>query len=97
MWGGLLKGLGNLFQSKIGQWITAALLALGIGIATHQGIIEPALDEALDYIQAAGSDAGQVAMQWFAFLNMDKAITIVLGAYASRAALRAGKAFLTKR
>lgn len=93
----LLKGLANLFQSKLGSWIAGAMVFLGIGFATQQAVIEPAIDQVQGYIQSAGSEAGAVAMQWFGFLNMDKAITMILSAYAARAAIRAAKVFLTQR
>lgn len=97
MWGALVARFVQVFQTKIGQWGALLLVSLGLGIATQVAVVAPALDLVREQMILAGNGAGHKAMQWFAFLNMDKAITMVLSAYGARAAVRAGKAFLVRR
>lgn len=100
MWASLIARLASMMQSQIGRWVATAMLAVGIGVATNTVITGPGMDALMDTIQAqtdGGSALRAAALNWFAFFNMDKAITMVMSAYASRASIRAGRAFLVKR
>jgi hypothetical protein len=93
----IVAGFARLFASRIGQWVTAALVFMGIGLASHGVLVQPLLDQVQDIAQDAGSSTGSIAVQWLAFLNFDKAITMIFSAYAARAAVSAGKVWLAKR
>ena len=76
--------LSRLFFSRAGQWLLTALLFLGIQFGSQKLVVEPLLSS----IQSSfgGLSAGTVA--WMAYLNVDRAITIVLSAFASAAGSR---------
>lgn len=97
MWGKLIQGLSGAMKTKTGQWTTALLLALGIGLATNEFAVQPMLDAMLDQAKTGGSQAGNVALQWLGFLNFDKAVTMVFSAYAARNVMKGAKVFLSRR
>lgn len=85
--------LSRLVSTQLGRWIMAAMAWLGITWATNQAVTEPLLANVQAYFSGIDSEA----LTWFAFFNMDNAITMVLGAYATRASIGMGKLFLAKR
>ena len=91
--GALLAGLSRLLGSRIGQWALQLLAFFGLGFAAQQYAVAPLLAQ----IQSYASGAGGEAVMWMAYLNFDKAITMIMSAYAARATLQGARAFLTKR
>jgi hypothetical protein len=89
----LIKYLGRLFSSRLGAWLASALLAFGLSWTTQKFAIQPLLAS----ITGAASGMGGTAAAWFGYLNVDKAITIVLSAYATKQGVLGAKAFLAKR
>ena len=92
MWGALTAALSRLFASKLGRWVAGALAFFGLTIATQQLVTVPSLA----YFQSLMSDTGSDVTAWMGFLQFDKAITMLLSAYAARATVSAGKAFLAR-
>lgn len=100
MWAKLVAALAKMVSTKIGQWFVALMLFLGIGLATHAAVVGPAIDEIRSMLTAnngGGGSLGTVALQWLGFLNFDKAVTMLLSAYAARQTLRGAKVFFAKR
>lgn len=85
IWGALSAVLGNLVKTQIGFWAASLLTAFGL----HLVVQKFALDPALSNIQSAANGMGPAALAWFAYLNGDKFITMVLSAYAAAAAMSA--------
>lgn len=76
--------LSRLFFSRVGQWVLTALLFLGIQFGSQKFVVEP-LRAA---IQSSFSGLDSQSLAWMAYLNVDRAITIVLSAFASAAGSR---------
>lgn len=71
--------LSRVFFSKAGAWLAAALVFLGIELATGSAIIEPLRDKAA--IAWAGIPAEIAA--WMGVLQLDRYATIILAAYVA--------------
>ena len=74
----------RLMATQLGRWVLQGLLFFGISFVSNKivsGAVTPAL-------QAAFSGIGGNALAWIAFMNADRALTIVLSAYATVAATR---------
>lgn len=84
----VIAGLARLFASRIGQWVTSALVFLGLELATSQVVVAPLLAQ----IQAVAGGVGTGAV-WLGFFNIDRYITIILSAYA----VGAGKSAILRR
>lgn len=84
----VLAGLARLFASRIGQWVTSALVFLGLELATSQVVVAPLLAQ----IQSVAGAVGTGAV-WLGFFNIDRYITIILSAYA----VGAGKSAILRR
>lgn len=93
VFGALVAAIGRLFATQLGRWIAAAMLWLGIGFATQAAVAGPGIE----YFQSILTGGSGVAVDWMAFLMFDKALTMVLSAYATRATISAGKVFLARR
>ncbi|MFC6838834.1 DUF2523 family protein [Xanthomonas theicola] len=98
-WPQIIRGIGWLFKSRIGLFITSAFVWLGINFGTIKFAIEPAIDQLKAFAQsgAPGGQLGQTAMQWAGMLNLDKALTMVVSAIIAKHALMQGRLFLFKR
>jgi len=81
----LVGAFSRLFGSRLGGWIGAAMLALGIAWVTNESLVEPAIDLALNSLRGMHA----VALQWVLLTNWDKYITIVLSAYVAGGIKRA--------
>lgn len=74
----------RLMATKLGPWLVQAAAFLGIQfVSSHivSGVVSPTLAQ---YVGGLGGDA----VRWVSFLNVDRALTIVLSAYATVAATR---------
>lgn len=74
-----VAGLSRLFASRLGMWITSALVFLGLELGTQTVVVQPILAQ----IQATASGLPADAAGWMAFFNIDRYITILLSAYAA--------------
>lgn len=100
MWTKLLALFSNLVKTKGGQWLAAVLASVGIGVATQAAVAGPALDQLLEYMQGLTSGGGVymvAAVQTLAFIKFDIAVTMIVSAYASRAGIRAARAYFTRK
>lgn len=100
MWSKFLAALSNTVKTKGGQWFMAVMASLGIGLATQTLVTTPAVDGLLEYMQSVTSGGGQyigIAVEMLAYCNVDKAITMVLSAYAARASIRAARVYFTRK
>lgn len=80
---GLGAWLGEFVASKVGFWVLSALVFFGLQWGTTEFVVEPLLAR----IQEAFSGAPSDIIQWLAFLNVDRYVTIVLSAYATAASV----------
>lgn len=100
MWNRLVAALGRGIKSKGGQWVAAVLASLGLAFTTQAVITGPALDGLLSYMSGITGGSGKymvAGVQMLAYINFDKAVTMVVSAYGIRAGLRAARAYLTKK
>lgn len=92
-----------LFKSKLGYFVAAAFLWLGMNWATLNIVLGPTLDLVRGYAESGGGFGGQggdlaaKAAQWGGVLNLDKALTMVLSAYVTRNGLLNARLYLFKR
>lgn len=76
--------LSRLVASRLGQWLLTAALFLGINFVSKK----VAVDILVPQIAAHIGGMGALTVAWLAYLNVDRAITIILSAYASAAGTR---------
>lgn len=98
-WPQVIRGLGWLFKSRLGLFVTSAFVWLGINFGTIKLAIEPAIAQ-LEAFAAQGSAAGEygpIAVQWAGMLNLDKAVTMIVSAVVAKHAIMQGRLFLFKR
>lgn len=95
----LIDALEWLFKTKLGQWIVAAFVFLGISFGTSKLVVQPSLDaiKALANGGVGSSDLAAITLQWMGVLKFDVAITMILSAVATKYGVQAGKLFLQKR
>ena len=98
-WPQIIRGIGWLFKSRIGLFITSAFVWLGINFGTIKLALEPAIEQLEQFAQsgAPGGEMGQQAMQWAGMLNLDKALTMIVSAVVAKHAIMQGRLFLFKR
>ena len=89
----IIGAIGWLLKNKLGQWIASSLIWLGISYGTQKLVIGPALDQIRGYMTGFSGDL----LQWLGLLQFDRAVTMILGAMATKAGLAAAKVFLAKR
>lgn len=90
----VLAWLSRLMMLKLGLWVVGTLVFLGLYFGTQELFVEPLLDQVRDIAQ--GNITGVLA-EWVAFLNVDKAITMVLSAYGTAGSVAATKVALFRR
>ena len=90
----ILAWFSRLMMLKLGAWILGAMVYLGIYFGTQEYVIEPLLDQVRAI--AEGGITGTLA-EWVAFLNFDRAITMVLSAYSTAGTIAATKMALFRR
>lgn len=98
-WPQIIRGIGWLAKSRLGLFITSAMVWLGINFGTIKLAIEPAIQQ-LEQFAAQGAATGQygaIAMQWAGMLNLDRAITMIVSAVVAKHAILQGRLFLFKR
>lgn len=75
--------LSRVVATRIGYWVLAAITFLGIQFVATEFVADPLLSQ----IQAGFAGAPADILEWLAFLNVDKYITMILSAYAAAAAV----------
>lgn len=88
-----------VMRSKLGYFIAAALLWLGINITAVTVVVQPAIDMLTAMANNAGSaqgDLGAVAFQWMGVLRFDQALTMIISAYATRNLIHNGRIMFFK-
>lgn len=100
-WGPLLVAIGSLMKSRLGMFILAAFMWLGINFTTIKIIIEPALDVLTGLAETAGtggsgSAVAMAAAQYMGIMKFDLAITMVISAIVSRNLVQSGGMRLTR-
>jgi hypothetical protein len=98
-WPQVIRGIGWLFKSRLGLFISSAFVWLGINFGTIKLVIEPTINQLKQFSQsgAAGGELGAIAMQWAGMLNLDRAITMIISAIVAKHAIMQGRLFLFKR
>lgn len=74
----------RVVASQVGRWALQALMFFGISFVANKitsGAVTPAL-------QSAFAGVGADVLPWISYLNVDRALTIILSAYATVAATR---------
>lgn len=96
MWGALVEPamalLAKVFSSRIGGWIIAALVWLGLSVTTYKfGVTQ------FESLISSQLGSAGFLVNWMGFFGVDKAVTIVLSAIAAKYATGAAKVALTKK
>lgn len=89
-----LAWLSRMLMIKAAAWIIGVFIYLGIYLGTHEFLIEPLIDQVRGI--AENNTSASIA-QWVSFLNLDRAITMILSAYTAAGAISATKVALFKR
>lgn len=90
----LVAWIGEMLLSTIGQLAISALVSLGIGFATSSAA---GSFIGMDAIRSTLGQAGPI-VDYLGWLGVDRAITIVLSAWAGRAVTSAARVhFVSKR
>lgn len=89
----LVVWLSRIFSSRLGQWLTSALVFMGLAFGTQEFAIGPLRS----YLETAWGGLGGQVLATLGYANIDKACTIILSAVAARAALNSGALFLKRR
>ena len=90
----LLAWLSRFMMLKLGVWILGAMAYLGLYFGVDSFVIGPLVDQVRQI--AEGGITGSLA-EWVAFLNFDRAISMVLSAYTTAGAISATKVALFRR
>jgi hypothetical protein len=81
--GAILAAIGALFSrlffSKLGSWIAAAAVFLGLELITYSVAVEPLRDEVISKV--LGIPEG--IRVWMGVLRLDQYITVIFSAYAA--------------
>ncbi|MHA6203501.1 DUF2523 family protein [Dyella soli] len=83
----------GVLESRIGSIVISALLALGLSWTTYTFSVAPLRAYILS--QTAGIPAMGIGV--LGFLGVDRAITMILSAVASKAAVNGAKSILTRK
>ena len=76
--------IGRVFASRLGMWVVSALAFLGLQFAVHRVAVQPMMEHILSVTSGLSAEA----VQWMAFFNLDKYISIIVSAYAVSAGTR---------
>lgn len=86
-----------LLIAKAGSIVLAVLLFFGFDWAVNKFAIDPALDALSGWMGQVGTGHwGAIAMQWAGVLNIDKAVSVLISAFTTKASINSAKVFLTK-
>lgn len=98
-WPQIIRGIGWLFKSRLGLFITSAMVWMGINFGTIKLVMGPALDQLKNFANSGGGGGqlGAVAMNWAGMLNFDKALTMIVSAVVTKHTIMAGRLYLFKK
>lgn len=85
--GALGAMLSRVIATRIGQWVVAALVFLGLQFAVNEFAVGPLLN----WIKNLISGAPREIIDWLGYLNLDRYVTMLLSAYAAAAGVSAVK------
>ncbi|WP_202843416.1 DUF2523 family protein [Luteimonas saliphila] len=96
---GVVSGITYMFKTKLGLFIMAAMIWLGINFATIKIVLEPAIDLLLGYADGGlgGGEFAPTAIAWMGVLQFDRAITMVVSAIVTKHVVMQGRLYLFKR
>lgn len=80
----LTAALSRLVASRLGQWLLTGALFLGIQWVSKKVAVDVLIPQIASHVAGMGA----LTVAWLAYLNVDRAITIILSAYASAAGTR---------
>lgn len=95
----ILSGVVYLFKNRLGLFIMSAMVWLGINFATINLVVEPAIDTLEAYangMKQGGTGLAAAAGAWIGVMQFDKALTMVISAFATVTLIRKGRLFLFK-
>lgn len=90
----ILAWISRIMMIKAGIWVIGALAYIGLYFGTQSFVVDPLIDQVRAI--AEGSTTGAMA-EWVAFLNVDRAITMILSAYVTAGGINATKVALFRR
>lgn len=90
----LMAWFSRIMMVKAGIWVVATLTYLGIYFGTQEMFIEPLINQVRTI--AENNITGTLA-EWVAFLNFDRAISMILSAYLTAGSIAATKMALFRR
>lgn len=88
----LIAWVGRMLATYAGELALRALIGVGLGFATYHFGVTAIKGTITSYLNGGGQIVAYVG-----WLGIDKAVTIILSAWAGRLAVSAGKAALVKR
>jgi len=95
LWASVVALAVNSFRvvvgTNIGRWAVAVMAYVGISFAVHNVATTGALALVQQFFPSSGP-----AADWLAFFNVDKAISMIIGAYSTVAFFRGGRVKLSK-
>lgn len=89
----LVVWLLGVLESRIGSIVISALLALGLSFTSYKFSVAPITS----WIQGAVGGIPAMGIAVLGFLGVDKAITMILSAVASKYAVQGARAALTRK
>lgn len=94
----LLSALAALFRSRIGAWFAAAMVYLGVALATHEFVVDPWIDDLTRYTNGStvGGEWGPTLVAYAGVMKFDVACTMIASAVVAKYAVGAAKAFFVK-
>jgi hypothetical protein len=97
--GALVSAFFWMIKSRIGLFMSTALVWLGINFASVKLVVEPIYNQLTAYATPGGStnEIATAMWQYMGLMNFDKALTMIISAVAAKKALTSGRLFLFKR
>jgi hypothetical protein len=95
--GWIITALMTVFKSRIGQIIIAALAWAGLTWGTQKVLVTPIVNSLWGYLDSLNSVAGQYGapvLQGLGMLKIDIAMTMIVSAVATKAAMGAARTFM---
>lgn len=100
-WGPLVVAFGYLLKTRMGFIILTAFTWLGINFTTIKLVIEPAitlLQGVTENVGTGGTSAfAAAAAGYMGIMQMDRAVTMIISAVATKHLVTQGRLFLFKR
>lgn len=98
----IISGITHMYKTKLGLFVVAAMLWMGINFATIKIAIEPAIHLLRQYSEngvggGGVGDFGATAVAWLGVLQFDRAITMIISAVITKHAVMQGRLFLFKK